>query len=306
MRRSVIEKLIKTDYTLQKFKSIIISEMIPKQLLDKGGYDSFDRYLLLVSVRKKLYFLIFNIIENDLLKLENNDSKDKSIELDNTKYFTFLKNLINTLIDLNRLCLSLEITFSNLSKNEFKLLSKAPLWNNILAAAKIIENLSLTIKSDNFSIKFQFEPLKTIIKVMQDEAKNNLKINLEEEMNPICLYNNEILKFISTLLINYNLEKNIYPAAAKVVSNLYKQTKKTLKRIDEKFVFNFSFQGQVFEMDNNYYIKFIECSKTLYDNNFDCQTPKYETLSEPLNKLCIILLNYLEKLDKEGINKGIL
>ena len=83
------------------------------------------------------------------------------------------------------------------------------MWNNILAAAKIIENLSLTIKSDNFSIKFQFEPLKTIIKVMQDEAKNNLKINLEEEMNPICLYNNEILKFISTLLINYNLEKNL-------------------------------------------------------------------------------------------------
>lgn len=305
MRRSVVEKLVTTDYTLQKYKSIIISEMIPKQLLDKGGYESFDRYLLLVSIRKKVYFLIFNIIENDLLKIENIESNDKSIELDNTKYFSFLKNLLYTLIDLNNLCLGLEIIFSSFTKNNFKVLSKAPLWNNIIAASKIIENLSQTIKADNFSIKFQYEPIKTIIKVIQDEAKNSLEVNLETDKTPICTYNYEILKFLTSLLISYNLEKSTYPAASKVISNLYKQTKKTLKKIDEKFVFNFSLQGTIFELDNNYYLKFIECTKSFCNNVFESQTPKYETLSEPLNKLCIILLNYLEKLDKEDINKGI-
>ena len=305
MRRSVVEKLVTTDYTLQKYKSIIISEMIPKQLLDKGGYESFDRYLLLVSIRKKVYFLIFNIIENYLLKIENIESNDKSIELDNTKYFSFLKNLLYTLIDLHNLCLGLEIIFSSFTKNNFKVLSKAPLWNNIIAASKIIENLSQTIKADNFSIKFQYEPIKTIIKVIQDEAKNSLEVNLETDKTPICTYNYEILKFLTSLLISYNLEKSTYPAASKVISNLYKQTKKTLKKIDEKFVFNFSLQGTIFELDNNYYLKFIECTKSFCNNVFESQTPKYETLSEPLNKLCIILLNYLEKLDKEDINKGI-
>ena len=273
--------------------------------MDKGGYESFDRYLLLVSIRKKVYFLIFNIIENDLLKIENIESNDKSIELDNTKYFSFLKNLLYTLIDLNNLCLGLEIIFSSFTKNNFKVLSKAPLWNNIIAASKIIENLSQTIKADNFSIKFQYEPIKTIIKVIQDEAKNSLEVNLETDKTPICTYNYEILKFLTSLLISYNLEKSTYPAASKVISNLYKQTKKTLKKIDEKFVFNFSLQGTIFELDNNYYLKFIECTKSFCNNVFESQTPKYETLSEPLNKLCIILLNYLEKLDKEDINKGI-
>lgn len=304
MRKSVIEKLLNTDYTLQKFRFVVISEMIPKQVLDKGGYESFDRYLLLVSIRKKIYYLLFNIIENDLIKDEQTDSNDKAIEQENSKFFAFLRNLVNTLIDLNCLCLSLEVFFSSLNKNDFKTLSKAPLWNNVIAVSKIIDNLRDTIKADNFSIKFQFEPIKVIIKVIQEEAKNNLKINLEEEKNPICLYNNEILKFLSNLLISFNNERGSYPGAAKVVNNLYRQVKKTLKRIDEKFVFNFTSQIQVFEIDNGYYLKFLESSKVLYDGTYEGSTPKYETLCEPLNKLCIIIMNYLERLDKEESNKG--
>jgi len=222
MRKSVIEKLLNTDYTLQKFKFTVISEMIPKQILDKGGYDSFDRYLLLVSIRKKIYFLLFNIFENDFIKDEQNDNNDKVMEQENSKYFSFLRNLINTLVDLNCLCLSLEIIFSNFEKNDFKTISKAPLWNNVIALSKIINNLTETIKADNFSIKFQFEPIKLLIKVIQDEAKNNLKINLEEDKNPISLYNSEILKFTSNLLISYEMERNNFPGAAKVVNNLYK------------------------------------------------------------------------------------
>jgi len=289
MRKSVIEKLLNTDYTLQKFKFSVISEMIPKQILDKGGYDSFDRYLLLVSIRKKIYYLLFNIFENDFIKDEQNDNNDKVMEQENSKYFSFLRNLINTLVDLNCMCLSLEIIFSNFEKNDFKTISKAPLWNNVIALSKIINNLTETIKADNFSIKFQFEP-----------------INLEEDKNPISLYNSEILKFTSNLLINYETERNNFPGAAKVVNNLYKQVKKTLKKIDEKFVFNFISQDQVFDIENNYYLKFLEASKTLYNGTYESPTPKYETLCEPLNKLCIIIMNYLEKLDKEEINnKGI-
>ena len=306
MRKSVIEKLLNTDYTLQKFKFTVISEMIPKQILDKGGYDSFDRYLLLVSIRKKIYYLLFNIFENDFIKDEQNDNNDKVMEQENSKYFSFLRNLINTLVDLNCMCLSLEIIFSNFEKNDFKTISKAPLWNNVIALSKIINNLTETIKADNFSIKLQFEPIKVLIKVIQEEAKNNLKINLEEDKNPISLYNSEILKFTSNLLINYETERNNFPGAAKVVNNLYKQVKKTLKKIDEKFVFNFISQDQVFEIENNYYLKFLEASKTLYNGTYESPTPKYETLCEPLNKLCIIIMNYLEKLDKEEINnKGI-
>jgi len=274
MRKSVIEKLLNTDYTLQKFKFTVISEMIPKQILDKGGYDSFDRYLLLVSIRKKIYYLLFNIFENDFIKDEQNDNNDKVMEQENSKYFSFLRNLINTLVDLNCMCLSLEIIFSNFEKNDFKTISKAPLWNNVIALSKIINNLTETIKADNFSIKFQFEPIKVLIKVIQEEAKNNLKINLEEDKNPISLYNSEILKFTSNLLINYETERNNFPGAAKVVNNLYKQVKKTLKKIDEKFVFNFISQDQVFEIENNYYLKFLEASKTLYNGTYESQTPK--------------------------------
>ena len=303
MRRSVLEKLLDTDLTLQKFKYVFITEMIPKQVIDKGGYESFDKYLLLVSIKKKICYLLFYIIDNDLLKNENTDN-DKSIEEENSKYFSFIRNLINTLIDLNNLCLNLEIVFGNLGKNDFRTLSKASLWNNVIAAAKILENLANTIKADNFSIKFQFEPIKIIIKVIQEEAKSNLKINLEEERNPICCYNYEILKYLSNIMINYNTEKEIDSSVIKVVNNLYKQVKKTLKKIDEKFVFNFSLQTQVFEMENTYYLKFLEGNKLLFDNNFETKLQKYEALSEPLIKLCIILMNYLEKLEKEEMNKG--
>jgi hypothetical protein len=304
MRRSVIEKLMSTDYTLQKFKFVVISEMIPKQVLEKGGYESFDKYLLLVAIRKKVYFLLFNVIENDLIKEETTDQGDKNLVQENSKYFTFLRNLINTLVELNALCLSLEVIFSGFSKDSFRSLSKAPLWNNIVAVSKIIEGLSETMKNDTFSIKFQFEPIKTLIKVVQEEVRNNLKINIDEEKNAICLYNNEILKFISYILIAYNTERDTFPNSAKSMNSLYKQVKKTLKRIDEKFVFNFSFQTQVFEVENTYYIKFLETAKVLYDGTYEGQTPKYETLGEPLNKLCIIVMNYIEKLDKEDMNKG--
>lgn len=302
MRKSVLEKLLSTDYTLQKFKFTIITEMIPKQILDKGGYESFDRYLLLVSIRKKIYYFLFNIFENDFIKDEQNDKMDKVIEQENNKYSFFLRNLINTLIDLNCLCLSLEIIFSNFTKIDFKTIYKAPLWNNVVALSKIIDNLTETIKADNFSIKFQFEPIKVLIKVIQEEARNNLKINLEEDKNPICLYNSEILRFTSNLLISYDSERNNFPGAAKVVNNLYKQVKKTIKKIDEKFVFNFISQDQVFEVENNYYLKFLEASKTLYNGTYESPTPKYETLCEPLNKLCIIIMNYLEKLEKDDPN----
>ena len=147
--------------------------------------------------------------------------------------------------------------------------------------------------------------LKTIIKVIQEEARTSLKINLDDEKNSICIYNSEILKFIANIIFNYNVERTSYPGAAKTVSNLYKQVKKTIKRIDEIFVFNFAFQGQVFELDNSYYTKFLETAKILYDGTYESQTPKYETLCDPLNKLCIIVMNYLERLQKEELSKGI-
>lgn len=303
MRRSVLEKLLDTDLTLQKFKFVIITEMIPRLVIDKGGYESFDKYLLLVSIRKKICQLLFNIFENDLLKNENSEN-EKSIEEENSKYFNFLKNLINTLIDLSNLCLNLEIVFGNLAKNDFRVLSKASLWNNVIAAFNVLENLANTIKNDNFSIKFQFESIRIIIKVIQEEAKSNLKINLEDIFNPICCYNYEIFKYLSNIMMSYNTEKEIDAGVIKVVNNLYKQVKKTLKKIDEKFVFNFSMQNQVFEMENSYYLKFLEGKYFVFENNFETKLAKYEALSEPLIKLCIILVNYLEKLEKEEINKG--
>jgi len=126
-------------------------------------------------------------MENDLLDKEReilqitdsiNSNKVDQIELENSKtLITFLSNLLNTLIEFYLILQNIEIYLSNLSSEEFKESHQANFWNNISASSLYIENLISLIKDDNFSVKYQFESMRTICSAIKEEYikfRNNL------------------------------------------------------------------------------------------------------------------------------------
>ena len=174
-------------------KSKIIFKMIPKKIFTKVSFESFERFLFCLSLKKKTLNLIFNILENDLLDKErdiisinewvNNPNKENEFELENSKsLITFLSSLLMTLIDFYLILQKIEIFLANLSPVGFKESENAGFWNMIFASAQFIENLIHIIKDDNFSIKYQFEGLRSISNTIQDEFKR-FKNSLNEVLN---------------------------------------------------------------------------------------------------------------------------
>ena len=169
--------------------------MIPKKIFAKVCFESFEKFLFLFSLKKKTLNLIFNIFENDLLDKEReilqiNESiasnNQDQIELENSKtLIIFLSNLLNTLIEFYLTLQNIEIFLANLTAEEFKESQNAGFWNNISASSLYIECLISLIKEDNFSVKYQFESLRTICGTIKEEYlrfKRNLGAMIKKKI----------------------------------------------------------------------------------------------------------------------------
>jgi len=186
-RQVVLRRIYEIQAKENFLKSNIIFKMIPKKIFSKVSFESFERFFFLFSLKKKTLNLIFNIFENDLLDKEReilqiNESiasyNQDQIELENSKtLITFLSNLLSTLIDFYLTLQNIEIFLAGLTAEEFKESQSAGFWNNVSASAQYIESLVSLIKDDNFSVKYQFESLKTICSTIKEEYarfRNNL------------------------------------------------------------------------------------------------------------------------------------
>ncbi len=69
------------------------------------------------------------------------------------------------------------------------------------------------------------------------------------------------------------------------------------------FKISYDNQSKVFELENNFYIKFKEAQQTGY--GVEDKDTKYDNLYEAGLKLYVTLLNYLDKHEKELSSKGI-
>jgi len=181
-RQVVLRKIYEIQSKETQLKTNIIYKMIPKKIFTKVCFESFERFFFLFSLKKKCLNLIFNIFENDLLDKEReilqinesiNSNNVDQIDLENSKTFvTFLSNLLNTLIEFYLILQNIEIYLSNLNSEEFKESQNAGFWNNISASSLYIESLITLIREDNFSVKYQFESLRTICNTIKDEYLN--------------------------------------------------------------------------------------------------------------------------------------
>jgi hypothetical protein len=153
--------------------------MIPKKIFTLASFESFDKFYMVFSLKKKTLNLVFNIIYNDLLDKDRdilgitdniNSSKQDDMEVENSKtLIIFLSNLLDTLIRFYLELQTIEIYLSTLNSEEFKESKSAGFWNYISAASSYIENLISLIREDNFTVKYQYESLKNICGTINEE-----------------------------------------------------------------------------------------------------------------------------------------
>ena len=319
-RKKVLKILNEIDLAKTSMKNLIFNAMIPQKIIELGYMESFDKFLIVRTLRKKTLNLIFNIIDNDILQ-NSKDLADESFAQTNKTFMIFVRNVLQTLIDFNILLHSLEITFSQYNQEQFKAISASTgktlkyLWTNISAATHFIDNLINHIKEDSFSVKYQYEGLKSIIKTLKEDIKTG-KIdvdlsNLESDF-PIILYENELLNTTMSMLVNFKEEmlkftgeKSVIYSLEKNLMTSYKKVKTTLKLIDKKFFLQISYENssKIFESENSYFKKLIESGRELVpstsENTIQDMRSKYDTVNDNLSKICVVVTSFIEKYEKE-------
>jgi len=293
----VLQDLYLIDSEYYKIRNSVIDVMIPKSVFEKGSLPIFDRYLTIQSLRKKSLLLIMNIFENDLLKMEQDADED------NSQFVSLCRTVLGLLVELNTTCLTIEIFSSKCSRENLVALMKS-IWSNIMSIRGFIENINTSLKEDNFSIKQPFDTLKSNLTMIKHELQANYNINLETIDYPISVYEREILNYIVNFILHIHANKHYDDVTKKKGKDLYNQTKKVLLKINDQFKINFADQDKVFECENIFFVKFLEVTRNGYD--IEDKVSRYEALSEAGVKIYIVLLNYLDKNEKELILKGIL
>jgi len=270
--------------------------MIPKSVFEKGNLNTFERYLTIHQLRKKSYHVIMNILENDLLKFD-----EENAEEDNTKFIGYCRTGLGMLTELNIICLVLEVFTSNMEKEEFKKLMKA-IMSNISAIKNFMDGINNSIKEDTFSIKYSFDLLKSHISIIKQELQTTYGVDVEKCEYPIVVYQREILNYAINVIMYVQVNKHFDITVQKAANDVYNQTKRVLSKVNNQFKINFDDQVKVFELENNYFLNFKEVSK----NGFDVEDKqaKYDGLLEVGVKLFVVMLNYLDKLEKEIAIKG--
>jgi hypothetical protein len=304
-RQKVLTVLNNIDLQKNQIKDRIISHMIPKKTFDKGSLDQMDRFLTVISLRKKTISLIFNIIENDFLIDDNNSNSDSLEDENNKTYNTFLRNLLMTLSDYYIILLNIEVNYSSLkSSDETRKIHEASFWSLVSATGQYIDNIINLIKEDSFGVKFQHENLKSIIKSISDCLSSSF-IDLKEY--PILTYEKEVINYFINILLSFNNEKVIIlknneniKEIIKFLSTLFKLFKKTFKKIDEKFLLQIPYKDsyRVFDLENSFFQVIIETTNSMYNEDLN-RLVKYENLSQNLSKSLVIVQSFLEKYEKE-------
>jgi hypothetical protein len=319
-RQKVLNTLSLIEISKMNLRNKIISTMIPKKTFTKGHIELFDKFLLIQSLRKKTINIIFSIFENDILHNEEFTSSD--IEEENNKILlNFLKNVLQTLILFNNQLLTLEILLTTLSPENFKneTTNKINIFMNVSAASQFIDNLINLIKDDSFGVKYQYEGLKSIVKLLSEEIKcYSASLEIDEEGFKknfgIIQYEYELMNYVFGVLMRFKEgnssgagngeEKNISKSEfCKNIENSYKQFKKTMKMIDEKFFLQISYEesSKVFDLENSYFVKLVENSKIFF--NDEKKELDLENLIDTLSKSCVVINSFIEKLEKENSNK---
>ena len=99
-----------------------------------------------------------------------------------------------------------------------------------------------------------------------------------------------------------HVNKHFDEKTTKIAKEVYAKSKRVLIKVNQQFKLNYSDQEKICELENNYFIKFKEVSHNGFD--IEDKEQKYEQLGDAGVKIFVVMLNYLDKLEKEEQTKG--
>ena len=321
-RQKIISEIYLIDNEKFLLRNKIVKNMIPKKLLEAGNINVFDKYLTINSYRKKIFKLISNQLNNEILTDDlginpNKVEEDKIGKVEGEekkKIISFYESTLDTFAEFYSYLLKLEIFLSELPSDQFLKVNNESTFNDayhsIIGGSSIFDVIINLIKSDSFGIQHKSNidglkninsQIKTEIAGIENIGDNNLYTYLINSLNYFinicCGFKKERIDIIVD-----DLDKN---DKLKVVADSFFDSNKNLNnvinKIEETFFNNMSYSSSknIFDCENTYFKNLITKNGDI-ENELNNKTEfdtKYAGLIDVFNKVCVVINSALEKGD---------
>ena len=321
-KQKIISDIYLVDNERYLLRNKIVKNMIPKKLLEAGNINVFDKFLNISTYRKKVFKLILNQLNNEILtddlginpNMVEEDKIGKVEGEEKKKVISFYESTIDTFTEFYSYLLKIEIFLCQLNSDQFLRVNNDSSFNDvyhsIIGGSSIFDLIINLIKSDTFGIqhKSNVDGLKNINS--QIKAEMTAIENIEE--NNLYLYLINILRYFINICCGFkkeridiivdDLDKN---EKLKSIADLFFDSNKNLNDIINKLeniFFNkmkYNLGNGIFDCGNSYY-KILTKKNGDIENELNCKTQfdsKYTSLIDTFNKVCIVIDSALEKYD---------
>ena len=321
-RQKIISDIYLVDNERYLLRNKIVKNMIPKKLLESGNIKVFDTFLNISTYRKKIFKLILNQLNNEILTDDlgvnpNKVEEDKIGKVEGEekkKFISFYETTMNTFAEFYFYLLKLEMFLSELTSDQFLRINNEEKFNevyhSILGGASIFDMIINLVKSDTFGIQYKSNidglkniniQIKTEIGAIENLNENNLYKYLTNILNYFinicCGFKKERIDIIVDELDKNDKLKSVADAFFDSNKNLNSIINKLESIFFEKMKYNLS--NTIFDLENSYYINLTKKNGDIQNelNNKTEFDSKYNTLIDTLNKVIVVMESSMEKYD---------
>ena len=302
--------------------------MIPKKLLESGNMMVFDKFLNINTYRKKIFKLILNQLNNEILTDDlginpNKVEEDKIGKVEGEekkKNISFYQLTIETFAEFYSYLLKLEIFLCELTSDQFLKVNNESSFNDvyhsIIGGSSIFDMIINLIKSDTFGIQYKSNidglknintQIKTEMASIENIEENNLYLYLINLLNYFinicCGFKKERIDIIVD-----DLDKN---DKLKSVADSFFDSNKNLNNIINKLEplffenMRYNLGNAIFDCENSYFKNLTRKNGDIENelNNKAEFNTKYASLIDTFNRVCSVMDSALEKYDTSKIEE---
>jgi hypothetical protein len=327
-RQKIISDIYLVDNERYLLRNKIVKNMIPKKLLESGNMMVFDKFLNINTYRKKIFKLILNQLNNEILTDDlginpNKVEEDKIGKVEGEekkKNISFYQLTIETFAEFYSYLLKLEIFLCELTSDQFLKVNNESSFNDvyhsIIGGSSIFDMIINLIKSDTFGIQYKSNidglknintQIKTEMASIENIEENNLYLYLINLLNYFinicCGFKKERIDIIVD-----DLDKN---DKLKSVADSFFDSNKNLNNIINKLepIFfenmRYNLGNAIFDCENSYFKNLTRKNGDIENelNNKAEFNTKYASLIDTFNRVCSVMDSALEKYDTSKIEE---